>query len=309
MINFDDSVISYNKQAMIALKNDQKSVSLNLLDQAQSILKKKPIINRAKLQSLTFNNLGCYYKRLGDYRQSLSYFSRALNENPSDKLTKSGILLNLCNLHSILINHSKALSYALEALELLQSFKDDSDTYYFSLLTAYLTIANEQENLSQYEISKSFYKKALNLALKKFPNSDQPKRIKEKIEVLLSKIFFSNDGSLFSYKRKLRTKNHLSLSPSHNIERKYDKKIDSPLNLTAGHKKNNIQPRLPLIKNKREKGRLDFRDLFKESKERVKTSLPSSRKPLKDGKFKKLKVQSKTPEIFPVAFKVKLDLI
>ena len=42
-MNYDDYVVSYNKQAMNALKNEQRSVSFTLLKQATQILTKKTV--------------------------------------------------------------------------------------------------------------------------------------------------------------------------------------------------------------------------------------------------------------------------
>ena len=49
MINYDDYVASYNKQSMIALKNNQVAVAYNLLIQAKNILKLKTILHPEKL--------------------------------------------------------------------------------------------------------------------------------------------------------------------------------------------------------------------------------------------------------------------
>lgn len=316
MINYDESVISYNKQAMNALKNGQQSVAVNLLGQAERILKHKQVDNLGKLLSLTYNNLGIYYKRSGDYHLALKYFTRAINQENSEAINQAGVLLNLCNLYSLLVNHPKALNSALKALELLQSVQDDSETYNFTLLTAYQSIAMEQENLSQYEISKSFYKKALNLALKKFPDSRYVAKIRQRIEVLLGKIHMF-DGELLRSSRKYRRKGFSSLTPTPiSSKKKVEKLRMTPLAYTSVQKKiKNFVRKLPKLKEHSLSVPKKFirKNIFREEKNedsrkfRVKTTLPGSRSNQDKAESPAIG-QSKTPEFFPVPFKNKMIL-
>jgi hypothetical protein len=77
-------------------------------------------------------------------------------------------------------------------------------------------------------------------------------------------------------------------------------------------RKSEKQPKLPLLKERAENFKIvkkSFGKFFEgktNSRERVKTTLPSSRSKKKE---KNLKIHSKTPEIFPVPFKSKLSLV
>lgn len=315
MISYDESVISYNKQAMNALKNEQRSVAFNLLSQAEEILKRKQVHGMGKLLSLTYNNFGCFYKRSGDYPLALKYFRKAINQENNEPINQAGVLLNLCNVYSVLINHPKALNSALKALEILQTLQDTSDTYCFTLLTAYQSIAMEQENLSQYEISKSFYKKALNLALKRFPDTRFVSKIRKRIEILLGKINVY-DGESMRLTSRYRKRGYASLTPTpFSSNKKVEKMKVVPLAYTIIHKK---VKKLPLLKVHNLSGmprRFIRKNIFKDSKkyvtgkdkntDRIKTTLPSSRK-VEEKTENIIKVHSKTPEIFPVPFKNKL---
>ena len=85
MINYEELINSYNKQAMIALKSDQIPVSLNFLNQSKLILEKKSLKNFNKLCSLTYNNYGCFYKRTGDLNSALKYFNESLAKAKAEK--------------------------------------------------------------------------------------------------------------------------------------------------------------------------------------------------------------------------------
>ena len=319
MISYDESVISYNKQAMNALRNDQHSAAFNLLSQAEEILKRKEVQTIGKLLSLTYNNFGCFYKRSGEYHLALKYFSKAINQENNDPVNQAGVLLNLCNVYSVLVNHPKALNSALKALEILRTIQDASDTYSFTLLTAYQSIAIEQENLSQYEVSKNFYKKALNLALKRFPDSRFVSKIRRRIEILLGKIS-ACDGELMRESSRYRKRGFASLTPMpFNSKKKIEKMKVVPLTYTLIHKKvKKIERKLPLLSEHSLSGvprRFIRKSIFKDKKkfdvdkgkntDRVKTTLPSSRK-VEDKSESFAKVYSKTPEILPVPYKNKL---
>ena len=137
MINYDDYVISYNKQAMNALKNEQMEVAYNLLSQAERILHRKPVSNMPKLLSLTYNNFGCFYKRENDCLTAIQYFHKSISEGSKGKqnsLNIAGTHLNLCTIYSMVEEHPQALSHGLKALKLLAVCVQESESYIFSLI-------------------------------------------------------------------------------------------------------------------------------------------------------------------------------
>ncbi|OMJ72548.1 hypothetical protein SteCoe_28994 [Stentor coeruleus] len=168
MINYDDYVISYNKQATVALKYKQIDVAYDLLSKAQYILKHKFISNLPKLIGLTYNNLGCFYKRSGDYQKALKYLQKSLvqgAETNPDYIHQAGTYLNLCTVYSIMSCHEKALSNALQALAVLKYADKSSESYIFTLIMAYYSVGLEYENVSDYRKALEIYKKAQRLAL------------------------------------------------------------------------------------------------------------------------------------------------
>ncbi|OMJ93544.1 hypothetical protein SteCoe_3527 [Stentor coeruleus] len=217
MINYDDYIVNYNKQAMLALKNDQISLAVNLLNQAEDILKRKSITNLPKLQGLTYNNLGCFYKRTGDYPRAIKYFQKSLNkyekENP-DFINQAGTHLNLCAVYSILVDHKKALNHALLALGLLKLVEIDPDIppnpssdfftkpdektqflikkpnpYIFTLVMAYYNAGLEFENVSDYTKALIYYTKAKNHAISTLGESHKlTSKVIERLQVLQGKM-------------------------------------------------------------------------------------------------------------------------
>merc|ERR1719230_612289 len=74
------------------------------------------------LLSVTCNNLGCYYKKVGKFHGALSYLRRALKmevELNTDEVTCAGTHLNLCAILSKLEKHDKAVQHALCSLDLM----------------------------------------------------------------------------------------------------------------------------------------------------------------------------------------------
>lgn len=75
--------------------------------------------DRFKLKALTYNNLGCYYKRINKLNVSLRYMTQALSVETKSKQPKSHIAstkLNICAILSSLDKHKEAIKYAVSAV-------------------------------------------------------------------------------------------------------------------------------------------------------------------------------------------------
>ena len=340
MINFDEYVVSYNKQAMIALKHDQVKVAYNLLNQAKVILQRKQISNFNRLLALTCNNLGCFYKRVGDFPKALKYFLKATEEGAKGNcnvLNLAGTHLNLCTLYSLVADHPKALANALTALKLLKTSTAETESYVFSMVMAYQNAAMEHENMSQYRDSLKFYKKALNYSLSRMgENNGLTKNIRERIDVLENKMSICTLGveTRSPIRKKIWKKRKVENSITPKIKRKINSNY-SPLPLRKGPEilTKNTNINRDIVDEHynylssfftTQKKRLDSevsRDSAVYSERpstmltrRVKTSIGSYRKkssPRKNQKClsnRKYKNQGKSPEVFPVPFRSKLSL-
>lgn len=314
MINFYDTVVSYNKQAMIALKNNQVSVAFNLLNQAERILKRKNVQGVEGLMPLTLNNLGLFYKKTGDYCEAIKVLNKSILENRSENLTKANTYLNLSSVYSQLIDHEKALSASFQSLKILKflkSSKPKPDDYNLILLSTYSSIATEQEHLSQYMMSEKYYKKALSVCKKYFPTENYFNSIQERYLILQGKL-----GTILVASDSFRTNKRTSFTPKPGIRRKHmesshkywESSLDRILETreSFGARKKNHQSS--------DVGR-KFYMFSKGSKEeywRAKGKKSGKsvqvRPKKKNFKRKKENLVAKTPDMVPVPFKSKLLL-
>eukprot|EP00747_Dinoflagellata_sp_TGD_P165780 gnl/TRDRNA2_/TRDRNA2_187607_c0_seq1.p1 gnl/TRDRNA2_/TRDRNA2_187607_c0~~gnl/TRDRNA2_/TRDRNA2_187607_c0_seq1.p1 ORF type:complete len:999 (+),score=192.06 gnl/TRDRNA2_/TRDRNA2_187607_c0_seq1:194-2998(+) len=133
------------------------------------------------LLSVTCNNLGCYYKKVGKFHGALSYLRRALKmevELNTDEMTLAGTHLNLCAILSKLEKNQKAVQHALCALELISRKVTAPDAKvtqddYSVLAIAYHNIAMEREFLQQWDQAATAFQTGYQVA-KKFLGDNHP---------------------------------------------------------------------------------------------------------------------------------------
>ena len=170
----ESEILKLNKEAMDKLRTDDKSSALSLLNLAQELL--HSVSTDSQVWGITFNNLGCYFKKAEDYPTSLLHFKKALEilqKKPSDVLSISGTLLNLTSVYSELKNHEKALKAAIKAHKILSSTSEKSENIYTSLVISYHSIAVEYENLGRKGESIEYFKAGWELAKEKLGKSNK----------------------------------------------------------------------------------------------------------------------------------------
>eukprot|EP00434_Breviolum_minutum_P009663 symbB.v1.2.008510.t1/scaffold527.1/size293072/8 len=124
--------------------------------------------------SVTCNNLGCYYKKVGKLHAALSYLRKALKIEVSlqtDDVTVAGTHLNVCAILSKLDKHDKALQHALCALELIKNrveslAESSSQDEYSVLAIAYHNVAVERDYLQQLQEAAAAYQQGHEVAKK-----------------------------------------------------------------------------------------------------------------------------------------------
>jgi tetratricopeptide (TPR) repeat protein len=161
----ESEILKLNKEAMERLRNDEKSAALSLLNSAQELL--HSVSTDSQVWGITFNNLGCYFKKTEDYSTSLVYFQKALEileKKPFDVLSISGTLLNLSSVYSEMKNHEKALKSAIKAHKILSNTSEKSENIWTSLVISYHSIAVEYENLGRRGESVDSFKSGWELA-------------------------------------------------------------------------------------------------------------------------------------------------
>ena len=118
-------MLAKNKEAMDLLKiNDFQGALRILKETEQSIKQGETNDMTVTLLGITYNNLGCYYKKRNKPNVALKYLEQALNiemETEPDNINVAGTHLNLCAILSQVRKHGRALHHAKEALKLLLS--------------------------------------------------------------------------------------------------------------------------------------------------------------------------------------------
>jgi len=148
-------IVNCNKFAMESLHSRDTEKALSLLNRAQSLVQQ---LDNDQLQAITLNNLGCLYKRTGNFTKALHLFSSALEceyRNPEDFMKIAGTYLNLCAVKSQLGVHDEALEDADQAIELLK--KEGADLS--SRVIAYYYAGMESEFLGFNDKAENYFRK------------------------------------------------------------------------------------------------------------------------------------------------------
>ncbi|KAG1689032.1 hypothetical protein DVH05_002916 [Phytophthora capsici] len=185
----NEVVLSYNSVAMQYLSQGQFDQCLAMLRKAEAITAPGNFKRCQALQILTFNNIGCCYRKLGKLKSALKYLKEAAQIGSGSAHVKNLSIthLNLCAIQSQLGRHDLALEHAQAAIfhtqEELVSLEDGRDEdpdgreqdaldpktreeKMISLAVAYHNLAVELEFNGRGEASLQWYKKALQLVWK-----------------------------------------------------------------------------------------------------------------------------------------------
>jgi tetratricopeptide (TPR) repeat protein len=164
---------SCNSQGLKDLRNGDLKSAFDHFKYAEAmLLANQQDSSGTTLLSVTCNNLGCYYKKVGKFHGALSYLRRALKlemELDVDQMTIAGTHLNLCTVLSKLEKHDKAVQHALCALELMSSRITETSTQvmqddYAVLSIAYHHVAIEREFLEQWDQAATAFQTGYQIA-------------------------------------------------------------------------------------------------------------------------------------------------
>jgi len=173
--DYEQLVLNSNKEGMDFLRRGQFKQAFEQLKYAEAVVASKQGQDEpTNLMSVTCNNLGCYYKKVGKLHAALGYLGKALKIEVSlrtDDVTVAGTHLNVCAILSKLDKHDKALQHALCALELIQTrvdaLGDAASQDEFSVLAiAYHNVAVEHDYLRQLSEAAQAYQKGHAVAKK-----------------------------------------------------------------------------------------------------------------------------------------------
>lgn len=186
------TILQLNKIAVDHLKNHDIETAHQCLRKAEKMMYSRGNENYTKLMGITYNNLGCLYKRLRKPDTALRYFNKALEaeiESPSDLLNYAGTHLNICAIRSQVGEHEKALSHAMKALSILSLNIKEDQNLITSLIIGYHNAAVEYVHLSQTIEATKCYKKGYYLALDKLgPDHKITSSLRKGLEKNMKKI-------------------------------------------------------------------------------------------------------------------------
>lgn len=170
-------VLGCNKLAMDYLRKENFAGSLHLLRRAQDILGlPHPLSSKIKLLSITYNNLGCFYKKVGKYNLALQFLQKAIeigSNSPTDFSSQAGTHLNICAIKSQLGNHDEAVKSVQRAIRfLLEAEKfEKTPNIINTAAIAYYNAGIEYELLGNINKALEHYRLGIEKAKLNSPNT------------------------------------------------------------------------------------------------------------------------------------------
>lgn len=161
--NVASSIEEFNRLAMVQLTTEKYSHAIAYLNQALfKVRLMEECQEKNSLAALTYNNLGCFYKRIGQIDNALEYFSQSLDFENNGANSSEGLAnthLNISCLLSLKKEHEKALRYAVKALMILKKAYKDHPQFIKSILNCYQRIGIEYKSLLQFSQALQCFKK------------------------------------------------------------------------------------------------------------------------------------------------------
>ena len=204
--SLEEVILQLNKVAMnyLGLENFKKAKLL--LQRAEGLINmpqpKGVVTNKLKLIAITYNNLGCFYKKKKQYKTSLEYLKRALSiekQRGVQGVSLASSYLNICAVLSAQKKHEEAFNFAQQALkELSQNSQNTQE----DLTTHVITFHNagvELEYMKKLDESITYFQRGYELALRSLGRQHPLTRSVE--QVYLSAVNRSSNLSTLHLKR------------------------------------------------------------------------------------------------------------
>lgn len=278
----DLQIQNLNKQAMDELRYSNHESCLKSLQKAQDLLYASNSKNISKLQAMTYNNLGCYYKAINQSEHALSYLKKALvieKAQDFDVSNLAGTHLNISAIYSQIGSHSQALTHAIKALKLLKSVCTEGNfTNITTLIIALHNTGLEYEALGVIEKAASTYKYGLELAQQYLGNKNQytTALLKSFLSVTTTEkkyYFEKGKASKSRPNRRILKDNDFNLPI---VRKRNSQDVTSS---QVANKKKHSQPRSLFIKNENPHFEKTIRNLRTPNQEIQKMELPGIEKP------------------------------
>ena len=156
-------ILTLNKDAMSYIIISELKTSIKMLSEALEHLTSCPDSEaKNRLLGITYNNLGCIYKRLKKDQNALKYLQLASKheENASiSNVDRASTHLNICAIYSSMKQHEPALAHSQQALSLLENQMHEFN-YIPTLVIAYHNTAVEHEYLLNFRPALDYYRMA-----------------------------------------------------------------------------------------------------------------------------------------------------
>lgn len=166
----EDGVEELNHHAMTCLTSENYNHAMSCLNQA--LLKARLMAESTKkssLLALTFNNLGCFYKRLGQVDQALDYFFQSLeleNKGLNNLENIANTYMNISVLLALKTEHEQSLRYSLKALNILKNEIKNSPQLVVLIVNCYSRIGLEYKALKMFQQALQSFKNGYEISSK-----------------------------------------------------------------------------------------------------------------------------------------------
>ena len=155
-------ILQNNKRAMDLLQDSSLDQALKLLLHSSALLQDSSVPRTSGLWGLTFNNLGCVYKKAENKKSALYYFSKALDmeiQSTYDATNVASTHLNISAILSSMGDHETSLAHSLASLKTMQACASRSPNCAVPIVLAYHSIGIENEFLKRgREAAVAFHK-------------------------------------------------------------------------------------------------------------------------------------------------------
>ncbi|OMJ70063.1 hypothetical protein SteCoe_32048 [Stentor coeruleus] len=166
----EDSVEELNHQAMTYLTSENYNQAIFCLNQA--LFKTNFMAESTKkssLSALTFNNLGCFYKRLGQVDQALDKFFQSLeleSKGLNNLESIANTYMNISVLLALKTEHEQSLRYSFKALNLLKKEIKNNPQLAVLIVNCYSRIGLEYKALKMFQQALQSFKNGYEISSK-----------------------------------------------------------------------------------------------------------------------------------------------
>ena len=173
-MSVSQQVQQWNAQALHKLQAGFPRKALALLNQAVTVvLALKHSEAKLQLLSLTYTNLGCFYKKARETDLALHFFTQAMDcqeQAPHQADAVANTHIGLSSLFSGEGQHERALRHALKAVQVLKKHFVEAPRFVTVLVIAYHNAAVEYESLGMATEAAELYDTGYRLARERLGN-------------------------------------------------------------------------------------------------------------------------------------------